>query len=265
MDSRSLKYGEISTEVNHVEGGSTVLDPKHRGTVAFKLRLLGDFRLQNGETTVDLTPCAERLLAFLALHNDLRRTAVSAQLWPELDETQARGCLRSALWRLPRPDGRPLVATSGDRLYLTTIVQVDITRIRDQVNHWLPDEAPSVEIDPLGWDLLPTWYDNWLIIERERQRQIRLHALERMSDWYVGAERFDSAIEAALQAIAGDPLRESAHRCLIRAHLAEGNVSEARRQVRKYEALLADAGIPIQLSTRMCELMLTSSNAVRPR
>ena len=139
------------------------------------------------------------------------------------------------------------MATSGDRLYLTTIVQVDITRIRDQVNHWLPDEAPSVEIDPLGWDLLPTWYDNWLIIERERQRQIRLHALERMSDWYVGAERFDSAIEAALQAIAGDPLRESAHRCLIRAHLAEGNVSEARRQVRKYEALLAGLRLASEL------------------
>ena len=68
-------------------------------------------------------------------------------------------------------------------------------------------------------------------------------------------------IEAALQAIAGDPLRESAHRCLIRAHLAEGNVSEARRQVHSYAALLADAGIPAKLSSRMRELILTKSLA----
>jgi DNA-binding SARP family transcriptional activator len=113
--------------------------------------------------------------------------------------------------------------------------------------------------------LLPSWYDDWLLIDRERQRQIRLHALERMSAWYVSAERFDSAIEAALQAIAGDPLRESAHRCLIRAHLAEGNVSEARRQVQSYAALLADAGIPAKLSSRMRELILTGPSLASAR
>ncbi len=58
---------------------------------ALELRLLGDFRLRLNGTTVGLTPRAEHLLAFLALRNDLRRTAVSAQLWPDLDEAQARG------------------------------------------------------------------------------------------------------------------------------------------------------------------------------
>ena len=36
--------------------------------------------------------------------------------------------------------------------------------------------------------------------------------------------------EAALAVIATDPLRESAHRALIRVHLAEGNIGEALRQ-----------------------------------
>lgn len=222
---------------------------------ALDLRLLGDFRLGDEAATVELTPRAEHLLAFLALRSHMTRTAVAAQLWPDLDEAQARGCLRSTLWRLPRPDGLPLVATSGDRLYLTAFVQVDVTRLREGLDQWLPGDAPPVQIGPLSGDLLPGWYDDWLVIDRERQRQIRLHALERISAWYVGAERFDKAIEAALQAIAGDPLRESAHRCLIRAHLAEGNVSEARRQVDIYRSLLAEAGIPAQLSARMYELM----------
>lgn len=219
------------------------------------LRLLGDFRLRHHDATVGLTPRAEHLLAFLALRSDQSRTAVSARLWPDLDEVQARGCLRSTLWRLPRPDGLPLVSTSGDRLGLTSFVQVDVIRLRGQVEQWLPGEAPPVTINALSRDLLPTWDDDWLVIDRERQHQIRLHALERMSAWYVASERFDTAIEAALQAIAGDPLRESAHRCLIRAHLAEGNMSEARRQVHNYAALLKEAGIPAQLSARMRELV----------
>lgn len=265
MESGSINHGGISTAVKPVDHGAPGTNPEHLGGVALELRLLGDFRLRHGETTVGLTPRAEHLLAFLALRNDLRRTAVSAQLWPDLNEAQARGCLRSTLWRLPRPVGLPLVATSGDRLYLTAFVRVDITQLHDRLNQWSSDEAPPVTTGSLSWDLLPNWYDDWLLIDRERQRQFRLHALERISAWYVGAERFDSAIEAALQAIAGDPLRESAHRCLIRAHLAEGNVSEARRQMHSYVALLADAGIPAQLSARMHELMLISSSSAGAR
>lgn len=265
MEFGSNKSGGIWIAVEPVEGVSTGTNPGHCGGVVLELRLLGDFRLRHAETTVDLSPRAEHLLAFLALRNDVRRTAVAAQLWPDLDEAQARACLRSTLWRLPRPCGLPLVDTSGDRLHLTTFVQVDINLLRDRLDKWLSGEAPPVKIGPLRWDLLPSWYDDWLVIDRERQRQTRLHALERMSAWYVNAERFDNAIEAALEAIAGDPLRESAHRCLVRAHLAEGNVSEARREVDSYMALLADAGIPTQLSAYMHELMLTSPSSAGSR
>jgi DNA-binding SARP family transcriptional activator len=46
------------------------------------------------------------------------------------------------------------------------------------------------------------------------------------------------AIEAGLAAVRADPLRESAHRVLIEAHLLEGNRCEALRQFRAYEALM---------------------------
>jgi DNA-binding SARP family transcriptional activator len=265
MESNSMKSGRISTAPISVEGWRIGTNPEHSGEAALELRLLGDFRLRYGAATVGLTPRAEHLLAFLALRNDLGRTAVSAQLWPDLDEAQARACLRSTLWRLPRPDGHPLVAAFGDRLCLTTFVQVDIIRLRDLLDRWSPGEAPPVKTSELSWDLLPTWYDDWLVIDRERQRQTRLHALEEMSRWYVSTARFDNAIEAALQAIAGDPLRESAHRCLMRAHLAEGNLSEARREMLSYVALLADAGIPTRISAHMHELMLASPNFASAR
>jgi DNA-binding SARP family transcriptional activator len=41
-------------------------------------------------------------------------------------------------------------------------------------------------------------------------------------------------------AVAAEPLRESAHRELIRAYLAEGNPGEALRQYELYRRLLAE-------------------------
>ncbi len=63
--------------------------------------------------------------------------------------------------------------------------------------------------------------------------------------------RFAEAIEAGLSAVLGEPLRESAHRSLIRAYLAEGNSGEAIRQLQLCRRLLADElGIEPSSETR---------------
>jgi DNA-binding SARP family transcriptional activator len=82
----------------------------------------------------------------------------------------------------------------------------------------------------LADDLLVGWYDDWVLLERERLRQLRLHALEVLSGQLLAAGNGPAAVEAALAAVAVEPLRESAHRAVIRAHLAEGNRAEALRQ-----------------------------------
>lgn len=46
-----------------------------------------------------------------------------------------------------------------------------------------------MKIGPLSWDLPTTGYDDWLVIDRERQHQIRVHAFGTMSAWFVSAER----------------------------------------------------------------------------
>jgi DNA-binding SARP family transcriptional activator len=87
-------------------------------------------------------------------------------------------------------------------------------------------------------DLLPGWYDDWVLMERERLRQRILHALEELSRKLACAGRFPEAVEAAVLAIGAEPLRESAQRALIEAHVAEGNLSEARRILQEYRDLL---------------------------
>jgi len=91
---------------------------------------------------------------------------------------------------------------------------------------------------PGTWEVLPGWCDDWVLVERERLRQRVLHALEALSRRLVRAGRFADALEAAIVAVSEDPLRESAQRALIEAHLAEGNQSEACRIWQAYRDLL---------------------------
>ena len=88
-------------------------------------------------------------------------------------------------------------------------------------------------------DLLPGWYDDWALVERERIRQRLLHALEALSRQLVRLRRCAEAVDVAMMAVSSDPLRESAQRALIEAHLAEGNLVEGRRSFEAYRELLA--------------------------
>jgi DNA-binding SARP family transcriptional activator len=69
-------------------------------------------------------------------------------------------------------------------------------------------------------------------------RQRMLHALEALSRALTAMGRYGEAVEAALTAIVAEPLRESAQRALLEAHLAESNLIEARRDFLAYRNLV---------------------------
>lgn len=198
-----------------------------------RLCLLGDFSLQTrrGEA-LRVARSAQRVLALLATrHDPVGRATASAALWPDSGQDRAGACLRSAVWRLPRPDGRTLVDGDLARLRLAGHVTVDYA-------------ADDLTIDELNLDLLPEWDDDWLIAERERFRQRRLHLMESHARWHLANRNYDSALRAALAAVAAEPLRESAHRLVIQTHLAEANPAEALRHYRTCARLLrAELGI----------------------
>jgi len=58
-----------------------------------------------------------------------------------------------------------------------------------------------------------------------------MHVLEIAADELIGLGRPAAALEFAIRALQMEQMRESAHRLVIRAHLAEGNVGEARRNL----------------------------------
>lgn len=91
-----------------------------------------------------------------------------------------------------------------------------------------------------GGELLPGWYEDWVLFERERLRQIRLHSLETLAGQLTSRERYAQALDAALLCVNLDPLRESAHQAVLTIHLAERNVAEAIRHYEFFRQLLHD-------------------------
>jgi DNA-binding SARP family transcriptional activator len=225
---------------------SATLGPRYPGEPGrgLRLSLLGGFDLSLEGEIVRLPMTAQRLIAFLSLHDrPLLRGYVAGSLWPDTTEDRAGANLRSALWRLGSP-GFALVNASNGHLELSPRVDVDL-RHSIALAHRLRDQSllfVEGEIDELRFfkDVLPDWSDDWVIVEREHFRQLRLHALESLCERQTALGRYSQAIEAGLAAVAAEPLRESAHRTLIKAHLAEGNVGEATRQYRTFRRLLHD-------------------------
>jgi DNA-binding SARP family transcriptional activator len=94
---------------------------------------------------------------------------------------------------------------------------------------------PSPVIDA---ELLPGWYDDWVLAVRDRLRMRVLHALEALGGLLRDAGRPREAVEAVQAAVLAEPLRESGQRALIEAHQAAGDWVAARRQFDAFRILL---------------------------
>ncbi len=225
-------------------------------SMAVELCLLRGFELTCAGKFVHVSSSGQRVLAFLALHpRPLPRSYVAEVLWVESTGERAGANLRSTLWRLKKP-GLRLIDRAGDCLHLAEHVIVDVHETEARARRVLDpdyfgDERDAVELTNSG-ELLPAWYEDWVLIERERQRQLLLHALESLCERFTRRRSFGPAIAAGIAAVQGEPLRETAHRALIQAYVAEGNLGEAIRQYHTCKRLLQEQ-LGLEPSTDLTE------------
>ena len=217
-----------------------------------RVRLLGGLDLRLGEAPLPPLDSgrAESLLAYLLLHRDAPqpRQRLAFLLWPDSTEPQARTNLRHVLHTLRRalPD--------ADRFLDVGAAHAAVAARRAAAGSTSPpsrqalaDGRPATAaVEPYAGDLLEGSYDEWLLEERERLRELYLDALERLAALLDergergGGDPLRRAAPAARPAARGD-LPAADARSTTRAATARGRCAPTTRARRRSSASWASS------------------------
>lgn len=227
---------------------------------SLRLALLGGWSLHDDGADVPMSSGGQRLLAFLALRGRSQRDCVASVLWPDNDDQSALANLRTTLWRVRRRAPGVLVGTAQE-LELGQQVVVDVHGLISAGRRLMREEgAPPADWAEIGHSLaghealLPGWYDEWVLTERERLQQLQVHALEIAAERLVQSQQLGVALEVAQAATAVEPFRETAHCAVLKVLLQQSNTAQAVRHYQRYEELL-DRELGIEPSGDLRELI----------
>lgn len=191
--------------------------------------LVNRWELRRGVQRVSIPVRAQRLIAFLALQGEQPRSLVAGSLWPTSNDAQARSSLRAAAMHVRRTAPGALAARDGS-LSLDRSVLIDVHALRIILDKALAEPTANLVATVATWgELLPGWYEDWVLFERERWRHRRTMALDLMARRALETGDVGVALIAAEACLELEPLREASHRVLTQAHLAMGNRIEALR------------------------------------
>ncbi len=196
------------------------------------LYLLGSFRIERGARPIHLsTRKVESLLAFLALHPEEHpREKLAALFWGDSTDEQARGSLRTALNLLRAElDERLLRASRETVQFNPDFALVTDAREFEKIGDSAISNLQSL-LSLYHGDLLPDFYDDWVLPERERLRALYLAALLRLIQHFRSESKYERAIEWARKLLATDPANEKAYQHLMFCYAAMGDRSTALKQ-----------------------------------
>lgn len=216
-----------------------------------RLQLLGSFHLTLVRQPLTLpTRKIESLFAFLVLHPEPHpREKLAALFWGDVTDEQARVSLRYALARLRKALGGDLLRADRETVQLSPLVPiwvdaVEFSRIASRVSRKTAADSTISDVlsalDEYRGDLLADFYDDWILPERERYRQLYLDALLYLTQHYRSTSDYARAIETAQQILASDPANERAHQHLMFGFVAQGNREAALQQYEKCVRMLQE-------------------------
>ncbi len=196
------------------------------------------------------------LLAYLAFYPKRihAREELIDMLWSEFEPNAGRTSLRTALASLRRqleppgtPSGSFLIANRSNIQINSDTVTSDVLEFEFAFKTAAQTTNSSEKIDLLAravelyqGELLPGYYENWIITERGILAENFLDALRRLAAALEQAGEFERAIDYARRRIAADRWREEAHVELMRLYAATGQISAARRQYDELKQILRD-------------------------
>ncbi|HKP57324.1 MAG TPA: BTAD domain-containing putative transcriptional regulator, partial [Polyangiales bacterium] len=216
------------------------------------LRLLGGFAVAdaNGGTIRLSTRKAEALLALLALPvgSSQARDRVCALLWPEVPDTQARHSLRQTLFHMRKALAPAPAALASDARSLQLVaehVRVDAAHFEACVARGTREALVEAWrcyrgdlLEGVAVDEAP--FEHWLRCERERLRQLFSEALTRLVAIDSEEARYTEAIHACTRLLQLEPLREEAHRSMMRLLVQQGRRAAALQHYRDLARMLRE-------------------------
>lgn len=196
-----------------------------------RVRLFGAFALESRGVALPLPErrraCA--LLGWLALHPGMHpRSEVAGRFWPDVLDSSARKSLRTELVAVRQALGaagtgalvatREMVGLVGDGVF------VDAREFERLVRERRLEDA----VDLCDGELLPGLDAEWVYEARESHRHRLGDVLERLAADAETTGALKDAVRISRRRVELDPLREEAHRELIRRLIAAGELSAAR-------------------------------------
>ena len=196
-----------------------------------QVRVIGTFDIQCDGTPITLSSrAAQSLFAYLILTAGTahRREKLGGMFWPDTSERKARAYLRNEMWRIRKALA---IQSNEEYLHLDDICVCFIP----SAEYWmdfkeLANLNESASIDQLmaalshcQGELLPGFYDEWILLEREHCRAIYEQKIARLLDLLERERRWQETVEWAERWIALGQGPEAAYRFLIGAYDALGD------------------------------------------
>ena len=240
-----------------------------------KLFLLGSPRIEYEGVPVEVdTRKAVALLAYLAVTRQYHgRDALSALLWPEFTQTQARAVLRRTLSALSGARAQSWLDVGRQSIGLNfSRVWVDVGHFTNLLAECRTHDHPETEecaacLSPLTeaaslyrGDFLAGFnvrnsanFEDWQFLEAQGLHRKLATALQKLTRLHSALGEFEPAIEYARRWLALDPMHEPAHHSLMQLYAWAGQRAAAVRQYRECVRILEkELGVfPLEETTQL--------------
>ncbi|HEY3341883.1 MAG TPA: BTAD domain-containing putative transcriptional regulator [Anaerolineae bacterium] len=228
---------------------------------SLRVFLLGRFAIvhEGADQTDQFPRRAQELFCYLLMSSGkphLRENLVDA-LWSDESYSQPRKVFRHVLWQLHTSLGKlgdgvhdPPLTLEGDWVSLNprSCVACDVVDFELAINE-AHQAASTGALEPytsalrkavnlyMG-DLLPAWYCDWCLRERERLQILYLSALDQLVDCCEAQQSYDEGLTLVERILQIDAVHERAYQQLMRLHYYRGDRASAVRQYERCASVL---------------------------
>ena len=251
------------------------------GQSSLHICVLGDLRVTRRDGT-DVrveewrTGKTRDLLRLLALADGrpVRAEKLTELLWPDVPSTSARNRLRTAASQIRVTLGdRSLERHPGGYLLRDVVLDARQFAVMAARAGMAADRRDHAAVLPLARAAERLYLDDlradddessWAVAERARLQQLRRTMARDAAEAALHGQRRREALTFAALAVELDPMNETAHRLLMRAHAALGEIAAALRDFEDYRSRLADElGVDPSPETRALHVALLRESSTK--